>query len=1047
MSFAPLAVDSRTASAQNTSTLVEFVWNHDADDVRITGDFVGWGSGVPMQRKENLKPSSSVSQHPGSSTSSSSSNPEYRITLRLAPGSYTYKFIVNGEWMYDPRAPFREDTYGNINNYIDIPMPLSLHGEGDKTTNTTNTSSSLSSSSVPSTPSASTAGNITTDDDNFDSTTPMGSPVPTLVNSLSNTNGSLPSSSTVVSTSTASLNTTNPNTLSRTPVLTGSQGYIGAGVAKEFHEEYGITVDTSTTNKNSRGLGRSVSMGNIEALDTNIWSKSKGITGHISRLRGTQLRSSNTSSSTTPTAHGTNGFHSSFQTSLPSTASDNTLSANVRTSEAGFPTLPEELESNHSNSQSPVPTSIASTEIFSQPPPLSQLPPTIATEDTNDPTTGLSLEEDTVTTVTPVLSSSINPPNPGVQTVNGIRLSTPQFHAFPSFGAESFPLINTTATVPSSKGTATIFSVPSAVNNTTNNSSNKDLSTLSIPRIGSSPGVLSQGASPKPASVPLLPSTVTIVGALPLPLTTVVNLPSVPTVNATIIPKTASSGNVNGTGSLAKSTSGSGLVSSHSNSNIAPSLASSSSHHHHGHSAPTVSSLAVDAAVGIPVSIPIDRSAIIPLTPSILSPVSNTTTLTNVQALLRREGKLVLAMVGLPARGKTFMARRLKRHLSWMGYRIEIFNVGNYRRKYLGANQPHDFFDPTNEEGERKRNEMARIAFEEMVVALKGEAVDIAVFDATNTTRERRRWLLRALREADPTFKLVFIESICNDESIIRANVRETKLKSPDYKDQPESSAVSDFLRRIAHYTSIYQPLGSGEPGEEDDIPYIKLIDVGRQIIANRINGYLNSRIMFFLSNLHITPRPIWLTRHGESEYNVQGRIGGDSLLSPRGQAYALRLAAFMNKLYPPGQTELVVWTSTLRRTMMTAAPLGREIVTWKALDEIDAGICDGMTYEAIAATMPEEYASRAKNKFTYRYPRGESYQDIVHRLEPVIIELMRQKTPVLIVSHQATLRVLYAYLTDKPPESCPDVLLPLHTVVQLTQKAYGAEEVRHELM
>ena len=33
------------------------------------------------------------------------------------------------------------------------------------------------------------------------------------------------------------------------------------------------------------------------------------------------------------------------------------------------------------------------------------------------------------------------------------------------------------------------------------------------------------------------------------------------------------------------------------------------------------------------------------------------------------------------------------------------------------------------------------------------------------------------------------------------------------------------------------------------------------------------------------------------------------------------------------------------------------------------------MTYETIAATMPEEYAQRGKNKFTYRYPRGESYQ------------------------------------------------------------------------
>lgn len=102
--------------------------------------------------------------------------------------------------------------------------------------------------------------------------------------------------------------------------------------------------------------------------------------------------------------------------------------------------------------------------------------------------------------------------------------------------------------------------------------------------------------------------------------------------------------------------------------------------------------------------------------------------------------------------------------------------------------------------------------------------------------------------------------------------------------------------------------------------------------------GYLNSRIMFFLSNLHITPRPIWLTRHGESEYNVQGRIGGDSLLSPRGHAYSHKLSSFMSKVYPRDKAELVVWTSSLKRTQMTAGPIGRDIVQWKALDEIDAG-------------------------------------------------------------------------------------------------------------
>lgn len=51
----------------------------------------------------------------------------------------------------------------------------------------------------------------------------------------------------------------------------------------------------------------------------------------------------------------------------------------------------------------------------------------------------------------------------------------------------------------------------------------------------------------------------------------------------------------------------------------------------------------------------------------------------SAQALVRREGKLVIAMVGLPARGKTYISRHLKRHLTWMGIRTEIFNVGNVR--------------------------------------------------------------------------------------------------------------------------------------------------------------------------------------------------------------------------------------------------------------------------------------------------------------------------------------------------------------------------------
>ena len=41
--------------------------------------------------------------------------------------------------------------------------------------------------------------------------------------------------------------------------------------------------------------------------------------------------------------------------------------------------------------------------------------------------------------------------------------------------------------------------------------------------------------------------------------------------------------------------------------------------------------------------------------------------------------------------------------------------------------------------------------------------------------------------------------------------------------------------------------------------------------------------------------RTIFLSRHGESEYNVEDRIGGDSNLTPRGQLYARALGTYMN--------------------------------------------------------------------------------------------------------------------------------------------------------
>lgn len=143
------------------------------------------------------------------------------------------------------------------------------------------------------------------------------------------------------------------------------------------------------------------------------------------------------------------------------------------------------------------------------------------------------------------------------------------------------------------------------------------------------------------------------------------------------------------------------------------------------------------------------------------------------------------------------------------------------------------------------------------------------------------------------------------------------------------------------------------------------------------------------------------------------------------------------------------VWTSTLVRTISTAKYVDRRVpqVRWRALDEIDAGVCDGLTYDEIKEQMPEEYHARKQDKMCYRYPRGESYLDVVQRLEPVIIELERQRTPILIVAHQAVLRCLYAYFSDTPLEDMVSVPMPLNVLIELSPSQYGLAEKRHVLI
>ncbi|KAF9360607.1 Fructose-2,6-bisphosphatase [Mortierella sp. AD094] len=377
-----------------------------------------------------------------------------------------------------------------------------------------------------------------------------------------------------------------------------------------------------------------------------------------------------------------------------------------------------------------------------------------------------------------------------------------------------------------------------------------------------------------------------------------------------------------------------------------------------------------------------------------------------------------------------------RKYLLWLGITTKIFNVGNYRRKLHGAHQLHGFFDPSNAEGERSRREAAVEALNDMIYWFEKEHGVVALYDATNSTRSRREMLLTECKKHN--IQVMFIESICEDEALVLHNIMSVKLSSPDYKDMDPEQAVEDFKARIVHYKEAYETI------TEENLTYIKLINVGSQVIINHIQGYLQSRIVYYLMNLHIAPRSIFFSRHGESLYNVMGKLGGDSDLSARGKQYAKSLPLLI-ATHLGNSEQLTVWTSTMRRTIATAEHLTYPKLAWKALDELDAGVCDGMTYEEIEEQYPEDFANRDEDKFNYRYRGGESYRDVVLRLEPVIMELERQRN-ILIIGHQAILRCIYAYFMNHSHEKLPYIKIPLHTVIQLTPRAYACEEKRFKV-
>ncbi len=380
------------------------------------------------------------------------------------------------------------------------------------------------------------------------------------------------------------------------------------------------------------------------------------------------------------------------------------------------------------------------------------------------------------------------------------------------------------------------------------------------------------------------------------------------------------------------------------------------------------------------------------------------------------EKKLYIAMVGLPARGKSTLARKLKENLVRDRIKTRIFNNGQLRRQIAREDtSAPEFYDPNNKKGAKFREKIAVMNLNRARNYLN-KSGGVAILDATNASLPRRQ-LIKSMLDDYP---LLYIECINENEEILEASIRQ-KIILPEFNHLTKDQALDSFKQRIHYYTKIYTPL----QGESN---YVKLDSLNNKIIKEEISEDIPyyDRIRDFLVTDYV--KNLFLIRHGETYFNLENRIGGDSGLTENGKKQARALARYFK-----GKKIPVIFTSEKKRTIQTAEPIKElqescTIIPLEEFNEINSGVCECMSYEEIRTQMPEVYKARKEDKYNYIYPEGEGYVSMKERVDRGIkkaLYLSGGADNIMIVGHRAVNRMILSHFLYRRTEDVPYIYIP----------------------
>lgn len=164
----------------------------------------------------------------------------------------------------------------------------------------------------------------------------------------------------------------------------------------------------------------------------------------------------------------------------------------------------------------------------------------------------------------------------------------------------------------------------------------------------------------------------------------------------------------------------------------------------------------------------------------------------------------------------------------------------------------------------------------------------------------------------------------------------------------------------------------------------------------------------------------VYIARHAETNYNVLGLCND----SPRVNVYltekGIEQAELLADSVKDAKFELVI-TSEFPRTKETARIINQR---HNAPTIEDSRINDVLTgFEGKPASEFREARRSAENRWTVRLNGGESFEDEKARVEAFLHDLKkRSEASILVVTHQAIARIMYAIANNLPNEKVDDL-------------------------